>query len=215
MELWSTFINLIQQSIEILTSQLGFSQALAIILVTILARLILMPINTRAMINIYKNKKALAKITPQLDHIKKTYKENPKEMMKRTMALRKKHQIRVLDKTSVTNTASQGLFGFGMFQTLQQMVLNSKFVWIANIAKPDVALAVVVGALTYLSMIVMPGGAEQANVAMFVIPALISFAVLVSFPSAIGLYWATTNLITVAQSIIIKKYFQKQESVIV
>jgi YidC/Oxa1 family membrane protein insertase len=177
MEIWSTFTGAISQSITFLSSQFDVSQAIAIILVTIIARLILMPINTRALINSYRNKQKLAKIKPQLERIKKLYQDNPAEMMKRSMALHKKHNIKMFDKNAVANMTSQGVLGVGMFQTLQQMVLNSKFAWIASIAKPDVGLALLVGFLTYLSMVAMPGSAEQAQTLLFIIPAVISFVV--------------------------------------
>jgi len=215
MELWTSFTHIIVQSIAFLTSEIGFSQAIAIILFTFLARLILMPINTSAMINMHRNKQALAKIKPELDNLRNTYKANPSEMAKQTMALYKKHNIKILDKTSVLNMASQGLFGFGMFQAIQQMAFNSKFAWIANIAKPDILLALLVGAITYFSMVMMPGSAEQTSILLFVIPAIISFIALVNFPSAIGLYWATSSALSLIQTLLIKKYFKHQEKQIV
>jgi len=60
-----------------------------------------------------------------------------------------------------------------MFQALQQIIFNSKFAWLVNIAKPDIALALLVGVITYFSMIMMPGGAEQTNALLFVIPTII------------------------------------------
>lgn len=211
MEIWAIFTGIIAQSIELLSSQFGVSQAIAIILFTLLGRFLLMPINTLAMIKMYRNKKAISAIKPQLESLKVTYKGQPGEIGKRTMALYKKHNIQFLNKTSIANIATQGIFGFGMFQTLQQLVLNSKFAWIASIAKPDILLAILVGALTYFSMLMMPGSTEQANALLFVIPALISVAVLISFPSAIGLYWATSNSISCIQSFFIKKYFDRQD----
>jgi len=127
------------------------------------------------------------------------------------MALYKKYNIKVLDKNGLVNIASQGVFGFGMFQALQQIVFNSKFAWIANIAKPDIALALLVGAITYFSMIMMPGSAEQASTLLFVIPAVLCIITLVNFPSAIGLYWATSSVTSLLQSLLLNKYFHKQE----
>ncbi len=211
MDIWTFFINIIIQSITFLTSEIGLSQAVAIIIFTFIARLILMPINTSAMINMHRNKQTLAKIKPELDKLKNVYKANPSEMAKQTMALYKKHNIKILDKTSVFNMTSQGIFGFGMFQAIQQMTFNSKFVWIANIAKPDILLALLVGAITYFSMVMMPGSAEQTSILLFVIPAIISFIALVNFPSAIGLYWATSSTLSLFQTLLIKQYFKYQE----
>jgi YidC/Oxa1 family membrane protein insertase len=212
METWNTFTNIIMQSIEFLSLEVGVGEAVAIILFTMIGRLILMPINLYAMANMYRNKKAMLVIKPELEKIKNKHQDKPSEVAKATMALYKKHNIKILDRKSIMNIAGQGVFGLGMFQALQQIVFNSKFAWITNIAKPDVALALIVGAITYFSMAMMPGSADQANVLLFVIPAIICIVMLINFPSAIGLYWATSSTISLLQSLMINKYFQKYDS---
>ena len=211
MEIWSLFTNAIVQSIEFFTSEVGVGEAMAIIIFTLLGRLLLMPINLNAMVNMYKNKKAISAIKPELDKLKIVHKDNPSEIAKYTIELYKKHNIKFLDKSSVANIASQGIFGFGMFQALQQIVFNSKFAWIANIAKPDVFLALLVGVITYFSMIMMPGSAEQTSTLLFVIPAIICIVTLINFPSALGLYWATSSVTSLFQSLVLNKYLKKQE----
>ena len=211
MDIWNIFTSVIVQSIQFLTHEVGVGEAVAIIFFTLIGRLVLMPINLLAMANMYRNKKAISAIKPELDKIKVIHKDNPSEIAKSTMALYKKYNIKVLDKNGVVNIVSQGVFGFGMFQALQQIVFNSKFAWIANIAKPDIALALLVGAITYFSMIMMPGSAEQASTLLFVIPAILCIITLVNFPSAIGLYWATSSVTSLLQSLLLNKYFHKQE----
>lgn len=211
MEIWILFTSFIVQSIDFFSQEVGLGEALAIISFTLIGRLFLMPINLKAMAHMYRNKKAIAAIKPELDSMKVVFKDKPGELAKGTMDLYKQHNIKFIDKNSVFNIASQGVFGFGMFQALQQIVFNSKFAWIANIAKPDVALAFFVGAITYFSMLMMPGSAEQTSTLLFVIPAIICIITLINFPSAIGLYWATSSVTSLIQSVILNKYFQKQE----
>ncbi|GIU24104.1 YidC/Oxa1 family membrane protein insertase [Shewanella schlegeliana] len=212
MELWISFTDLLVQAISLLTSEVGVSQGAAIILLTLLVRLLFSPISFLAMINSYTNKTKVAAIKPELDKLKSVYKDKPDEMAKQTMALYRKHDIKFVSKTLVANVSSQAIFGFGMFQLLQMAIFNSKFAWISNIAKPDIALAVLVGVLTYLSMLMMPGSAEQASAIFLLIPALVSIAVLLTAPSALGLYWATSSVFGAFQSVVVNKYCVKQHS---
>lgn len=212
MEIWNLFTDFIVQSITFFTQEVGVSQAVAIILFTVIGRLVLMPINLVAMANMVRNKKAIAALKPELDSIKNNYKNQPSEIAKLTMALYKKHNIKFIDKKSVTNMASQGVFGLGTFQALQQIVFNSKFAWIASIAKPDIALSLLVGAITYLSMMMMPGSAEQTSTLLFLIPVIICVVTLVNFPSAIGLYWAASSSTSLLQSLLVNKYFKNQQA---
>ncbi len=59
MEIWNTFTSIIVQSIEFINYEVGVSEAAAIILFTLIGRLILMPINLSAMANMYRKKRAL------------------------------------------------------------------------------------------------------------------------------------------------------------
>ena len=122
MELWNVFTSGIVQSIAFFTNEVGVGEAMAIILLTLIGRLVLMPVNLIAMANMYKNKKALSAIKPELDKLKTLHKDKPSELAQCTMALYKKHHIKLLDKNTVINITSQGIFGFGMFQALQQIV---------------------------------------------------------------------------------------------
>ena len=212
MELWANFTDLLVQAIGFLTTEVGVSQGVAIILLTLLVRLLLSPISCSAMFNSYKNRKAMATIKPELDKLKSVYKDKPDEMAKQTMTLYRKHDITFISKTLVANVSSQAIFGFGMYQVLQKVIFNGKFAWIANIAKPDIALAMLVGALTYVSMLMMPGSAEQASAMFLLIPVMVSVAVLITAPSALGLYWATSSAFTALQSVVMQKYFTKQQS---
>jgi len=211
MEIWSFITGFIIQSIAFLTTEVGVSEALAIILFTLLARLVLMPINIVAMINMYRNKKLISAISPQLEQLKVTYEDQPSKIAKQTMGLYRKHNIKILAKSNIANMTSQGIFGVAMFQALQQMLFSGKFAWIVNIAKPDVVLALLVGAITYFSMIMMPNSAEQTSTLLFIIPAIITIIALINFPSAIGLYWATSSGAGLVQSLVLKAYLKKQE----
>ncbi|WP_350606430.1 YidC/Oxa1 family membrane protein insertase [Pseudoalteromonas sp. MER144-MNA-CIBAN-0113] len=210
MEIWNLFTDFIVQSITFFTQEVGVSQAAAIILFTVIGRLVLMPINLVAMANMVRNKKAIAALKPELDSIKNKYKDQPSQIAQSTMALYKKHNIKFIDKKSVFNMAGQGVFGFGTFQALQQIVFNSKFAWIASIAKPDIALALLVGLMTCFSMAMMPGSAEQTSTLLFIIPAVICVVTLINFPSAIGLYWATSSGTSLLQSLLLNKYFKNK-----
>ena len=96
MEIWNLFTDFIVQSITFFTQEVGVSQAVAIILFTVIGRLVLMPINLVAMANMVRNKKAIAALKPELDSIKNNYKNQPSEIAKLTMALYKKHNIKFL-----------------------------------------------------------------------------------------------------------------------
>ena len=210
MEIWNIWIVAITNGISFISMNFGISEAFAIIIFTLIARIMLMPVSLKSAYLMHKNRLAIEKLKPEIEQLKDIYSDNPREIAKRTMAIYKNNGIKFLDKTTVFNIGTQGVLGLGIFQTLKSMVFSSKFMWIADIAKPDVILAFIVGVLTFISMLLMPGAVEQQNILIFIIPAIISIFVLIGFPSALGLFWGTSNIVTLMQTLVLHAIVLKQ-----
>jgi len=200
MELWNIWVSCISNAIQHIALLFGISEALAIITFTFVARCLLMPISLRSAFAMHKNKMAIERIKPEIEKLRARYRDEPQELSRQTLKIYKKNGFKLLDRLTILNIGIQGVLGLGIFQSLRQMVFASKFMWIGNIAKPDVILAILVGVLTYFSMLIMPGTIENQTFLLYLIPAIISTVVLISFPSALGIYWATSNIATVLQT---------------
>ncbi|MCO4798246.1 MAG: membrane protein insertase YidC [Colwelliaceae bacterium] len=210
MDIWTQLLNFINESIIQLSNNFNGDQALAIIAFTIVFKLILMPLQLTSSLKMAANKSAMEKLKPELELLKSKYKNDPKTLFLHSSKLYNKHNIKFIDKASIANMATQGVFGFAMFQSIKELALSTPFLWISNLAKPDVALALVVGFFTYLATIVTPGMAEQSNQLIILMPAILSILVVATFPSALGLYWATSNIVTIFQSFIVKGVLKRQ-----
>jgi YidC/Oxa1 family membrane protein insertase len=207
---WTLWTNLLQHALGFLTAHLGGSEALAIILLTVLARLALLPLSLKAALRSQRNKEALERLQPELDALKEACKDDQAELGRRTMALYREHRISFLDRISVLNMASQSIFGLGFFQALRRSVLKSRFLWISTLAKPDFLLTLLVGALMLAGMSLVPGAtANTSMVIMLVVSVVVSIFAIAALPSAIGLYWATSNAITVVQSVVLRSLLAK------
>lgn len=211
MELWSIWTHLLEAILGFLAVHFGFSEAVAIIVLTLIARVAMMPVSLAAAYKMQKNKEAIERIKPALEELRKTFKDNPSELATRTMALYRKNGITFMDKMSMLNIGSQGVFGLGVFQVLNRMVFSSKFLWISNLARPDFLLTALVGALMLLSLVLMPGAtADTSMLLMLAIPVLISVVAVAALPSALGIYWATSNAVTVVQTLALRGLLARQ-----
>jgi YidC/Oxa1 family membrane protein insertase len=211
MEIWDTWTALITSGIGYVSAHFGVSEAFAIIIFTFFARILLLPISLKSAYTMYKNRLAMERVKPEIERLRAVYSENPGELAKRTMRVYKKNGIKMVDRTTILNIGSQSVLGLGMFHALNKMIFNSKFLWITNIGKPDVILAFIVGVLTFLSMQMMPVTAEYQSQLILIIPAMISMFVLVSFPSALGFYWATSNIVTMVQTLVLRMIILKED----
>ena len=93
--------------------------------------------------------------------------------------------IKFMDKISMLNIGSQGIFGIGIYQVLRRMVFRSRFWWISDLAKPDFLLTLLVGVLMLLGMALMPDANHNTSMLfMLAVPVVISVIAVATLPSA-------------------------------
>jgi YidC/Oxa1 family membrane protein insertase len=204
-ELWTMWTQLLETALGYLGTHFGFSEAISIIVLTLIARTVLMPVSLTAAFRMQKNKEVMERMRPALAELRKTLKDNPSALAQRTMALYRENGVTMIDKVALLNIGTQGVFGLGVFQCLKRMTFSSKFLWIANLAKPDYLLTALVAGLMLLGMVLMPGASTDSSALfMFAISIAVSVAAIAALPSALGVYWATSNAVTVVQTLALR-----------
>lgn len=192
---WLSFLS---SSLSFLSLQFGLTEAVAIIVLTSIARLALFPVSELS-------RRALEGIKPELLKLRELYKEDRAQLAALTLHLYRTHGINPLGRWGLLNIGAQGVFGIGVFQLLQRAALSSRFLWIANLAKPDLLLTAVVTVLMLVGMALMPGmSTEMPMVFVLLVTVLIAVIVLAAMPASIGIYWATSNAFTIVQTLILR-----------
>jgi YidC/Oxa1 family membrane protein insertase len=204
-ELWTLWTHALEASLSLLAANFGFSEALTIIMLTLIVRVALLPVSLTSAYRMQRNKEAMERIKPQIEALRKSLQDNPRELAARTMALYREHGVVFIDKLSIVNILTQGVFGIGIFQSLSKMVFSSKFLWISSLAKPDLWLTVLVTSLMLFGMALMPGATHDTSMMlMLAIPVIVSVIAVAALPSALGLYWATSNAVTLVQTLALR-----------
>jgi YidC/Oxa1 family membrane protein insertase len=206
--MWTQFL---EAGVAFIALKFGLSQAAAIIVLTLIARTALMPISLTSAWRMQLNKEVLVRLKPELVALRERLKDDAAALARETMALYRTHGFTVIDRATLLNIGTQGAFGIGIYQALSRMAFNSKFMWIANLAKPDPWLTVIVGALALLGMALMPGATGDASMLpMMVIGVVLSVFAVAALPSALGLYWATSNAVTVLQALALRLMLRRR-----
>lgn len=205
MELWTSWTQSLATILGYLASHFGLSEAMAIVVLTLIARIILMPVSLASAYRLQKNKDVIERLRPALEELRKQFKDDPAALAQKTMALYREQGVIFIDKVSLLNISSQGVFGLGMFQCIRRMAFSSKFLWIANLAKPDYWLTGLVAGLMLLGMILMPGASANSSLLlMYAISLVVSVVAIAASPSALGVYWATSNAVTAVQTLVLR-----------
>lgn len=220
----------------------GHDLGIAIIILTIIIRLILYPLSAKSI----KSQKSLQKLQPEIDKIKKKFKDDKEKMSKETMDYYRKNKINPL--SSCLPLLIQFPVLIGIFRVLRDGInnpesLNLLYSFVNNPGKLDpsflgfmdlgvrnVYLAVIAGAAQFWqSRMLLKKRKTQKQVkkstsAMgdiassmssqmaYVMPVLTVFIAL-SFPAGLSLYWVVTTLFAIVQQKIIFSRKEKTEQV--
>ena len=184
------------------TLSIGYGWVL--IIFGVMMRVILWPLNQKAMRAQIKNMAA----QPFVKEIQTKYKDNPEKMQKEMMKLYKEHGFNPLGGCLPLLLPWPVLIAlFFVFQNTIEL-RGVEFLWLPDLAAKDpiyllpVILAVSMFALQYISFRSMPEGNPQMKTMMWVMPPVMGF-IFLQFPSGLNLYYATSNIATLPQQIMI------------
>ncbi len=190
----------------------------AIILVTILIKLIFWPITNKGM----KSMKNMQKLQPKITKLREKYKNDPTKMNQEMMALYKTYKINPLG--GCLPMLIQIPFFFALYKVLLSSIelRHAPFMlWINDLSAPDrlmisgvdipfvhgiPVLTLLMGASMYFQMKTTPTTVTdptQAKIMQF-LPVVFTFMFL-NFASGLVLYWFTNNLLSIAQQRAIHK----------
>jgi len=205
MAAWHLWTSLLTSSILYLSSYFGVSEAFAIIGLTLIVRAALMPVSIAACLRTELNKERLLRVKPELDVLKEKWRGNRSQLAAAQMRVYKENDIRFFDGLTLVNIVSQSIFGLGLYRALVWAAFNSKFLWISSLAKPDALLTGLVALLMVLAMSVTPGAfAEPTMVVVLCVSVVVALFAVAAMPSAVGIYWATSNAASLIQSWIVR-----------
>lgn len=211
MDLWFAWTAWLADGLDLLTHQVGLSQAMAVIVLTLMARLLLLPVSLGAALRMEANKVRMKRLKPELEALKSLYAQDAAKLSSETLRLYRTHQVRLFDRLTLANLGAQSVFGIGFFQVLHRQVFSTPFLWMVNLAKPDLWLTLLVSLIMLLGMALMPGAtAETSTLLMMLLSVAVATLTLLAMPSAIGLYWATSNLVTVGQAMLLRGLLRRQ-----
>jgi YidC/Oxa1 family membrane protein insertase len=189
---------------------------LAIVTVTLIVRLILLPLNVKQL----KSSKAMQDVQPELKEIQKKYSSKDantqKKLQEETMALFQKHGVNPLAGCLPIFVQMPVLIAIYHAIMRTEAIKQGSFLWF-QLGSPDpiYLLPLIAGAATFLQQKLMMGGNPasqnpQMKVMLYVMPVMITvFAIF--FPSALALYWVVGNVFMVAQTLFIRKPMMKDK----
>lgn len=207
----------------------------AVILLTIFVKLILFPLAHK----VAHMQVKIREITPQLEELKETYKEDRHEQTIKMMALYKEHNIRpflsilvvfiqlpiilglywVFFRGGLPVIQTELLYGF---VPIPEMV-NMQFLGLVDMGGRSIVLALLAGITQFIySAFALPKPkprsetptikedlAHSFHLQMKYVMPVIIVVISYTISSAIALYWATSNIFSIMQELIVRREMKK------
>ncbi len=187
----------------------------AIILFTLLVKLVLFPLSYKGMMSMQK----LKELAPKMKELRERYKDDPAKLNMKMMELYKKHNANPM------GGCLPMLLQIPVFFALYRVLLNADELqgavwisgWIDNLAAADpyYVLPVLMGISMWVQQKITPTNFTdpmQEKIFQF-FPLLIALMfIIMPFPSGLVLYWVVNNIFTIVQQLVINKAYQKHKA---
>ena len=196
----------------------------AIILLTILVRLLFWPLTRKST----EGMKKMQELQPLMKEIQAKYKDNPQRLQQETWQLYREKKVNPM--SSCLPMLIQIPVFIALFNVLRSAVelRYAPFLWIADLSEPEGLFAswfpfgglnllpVLMAVSTALQSYFTPstGDKKQQQMMMVMMPAMM-LIMFYSFPSALSLYWFLSNIFSIVQMWLIRRQTAAKTEVLV
>jgi len=192
----------------------------AIIILTILSKILLWPLGNKS----YKSMASMKKIQPLMAEIKEKYKDDKKKMNEEMMGLYKTYKVNPLG--GCLPMVVQIPVFFALYRMLYEAIELRHapfFGWINDLSAPDrlfrfdfsvpfmqppygiPVLTIIMGVTMFIQQKMSPPAGDPTQAKMMMMMPIVFTVIFINFSSGLVLYWLVNNIISVAQQYYVTK----------
>ncbi len=188
----------------------------AIILITLIIRILLSPITYKSSVWSQRMKE----IQPKMKALREKYADDPQKMNMMTMQLYKENKINPF--AGCLPVFFQIPVFIALFTVLRSTIelRHASFLWISDLSQPDMLFMIggfsfnllpfTMGGAMYLQQRLMPTSADPTQQKMMSFMAIFFTFICYSMPSGLTLYWTVSNVCSIIQFRITHKLIEKR-----
>jgi YidC/Oxa1 family membrane protein insertase len=213
MMIWAQFVDLIYGVLVCASTALGGSMGWAIAVVSLVVRLVLLPLTLRMAYRGLETQVTLRRLEPQLKRLRSRYKKDQRRVAEETALLCRKHGVRLADGRSVLSVVLQLPIFIGLFGAIRRGLGDGgSFLWVKNIATPDLPLAAVCAGVTALAASLAPGLSASPRGPMVLLPALLTLFFLSRLAAGLSIYALAQGLVGLGQAVLVCRRARRLQS---
>jgi len=183
------------------------SYALAIIVLTLLIKSALWPIQNKATNQMRK----MSLLSPKMTEVREKYKDDPQKMNTKMMELYKDYGVNPLSGCLPMLIQIPIFFGFYTMLGSAIELRNSHFLWITDLSQPDTIwhipginfpvnlLPILMAGTMIWQMAISPKSGDAMQQRLFYFMPVIFLVFCYNYASGLALYWTTQNIFSIVQ----------------
>ncbi|MFV0336638.1 MAG: membrane protein insertase YidC [Chthoniobacterales bacterium] len=179
--------------------------AAAIILLTLIIKSVLWPLQDRAT----QSMRRMSILSPKMTELREKYKDNPQKMNEELMKLYREYGVNPFGGCLPMLIQIPIFFGFYSMLGVAIQLRNASFLWIHDLSQPDTVghlfgipinlLPLIMAATMLIQMMITPKTGDSMQQRMFYFMPVIFLLFCYNFASALALYWTTQNIFSIVQ----------------
>jgi YidC/Oxa1 family membrane protein insertase len=179
--------------------------AASIIVLTILIKSVLWPVQNKAT----KEMRKMASLSPKMTEMREKHKDNPQKLNEETMKLYKEYGVNPFSGCLPMLIQIPIFFGFYAMLGTAIELRNSSFFWVVDLSQPDTIthllgfpiniLPLLMAGTMVWQMIITPKTGDAMQQRIFYFMPIIFLVFCYNYASGLALYWTTQNLFSIVQ----------------
>jgi YidC/Oxa1 family membrane protein insertase len=181
------------------------SYAAAIIVLTLVIKTLLWPIQNKATNQLRK----MSLLSPKMTELREKYKDDPQKMNEEVMKLYKEYGVNPFSGCVPMLIQIPIFFGFYAMLGSAIELRNSSFLWVNDLSQPDTVfriwgfpvnvLPIVMAGSMVWQMIITPKSGDAMQQRIFYFMPIVFLVFCYNYASGLALYWTTQNLFSIFQ----------------
>lgn len=202
---WFWFVAVPLLQLLRMLSALTGNYGVAIVLLTALVKLVMVPLSQSS----FKNMREMQKLQPQIERLRERFKDDQMALQKETMELYRRHKVNPL--SGCLPMVLQLPVFVGLYNALSHAIelRHAPFMlWIHDLSAPErlmvggigiPVLTVIMGGTMLVQQLLTPQQGDQSQrMVMMIMPVVFTY-MFIDFPAGLVLYWLVSNVLSISQ----------------
>ncbi|WP_333784556.1 YidC/Oxa1 family insertase periplasmic-domain containing protein [Thermocrinis sp.] len=185
------------------------SWVFSILALTLLVRVLMFPLTYKSTLSMMK----LSELAPKMQQLKEKYKNDPAKFQEEMMKLYSEVGFNPASGCLPILLQIPVFFALYKVLTITADLQLEGLLWIPSLAEKDpfYVLPILMGLTMIAQQFISPSPEKSQNLVMYISAVIFTF-LFASFPSGLVLYWTFNNIISLAQSYVIKRLTTKPQT---